>query len=72
MKVLLARDLRFLADRIDRGVLVEVEMAPPSPSSKAPRKKLIQTINQHGRALAKLERSPKPIFSLADEDFPRD
>ena len=72
MKVLLGRDLRFLADRIDRGVLLEVEMAPPSPSSKAARKKLIQTINEHGRALAKLKRSPDPIFFLSGEDFPGD
>ena len=72
MKVLLGRDLRFLADRIDRGVLLEVEMAPPSPSSKSARKKLIQTINKHGRALAQLKRSPGPIFYLSCEDFPSD
>ena len=72
MKVLLARDLRFLADRIDHGVLLEAEMAPPSASAKAPRKKLIQTINEQGRALAQLKRSSEPIFALSDEDFPSD
>ena len=69
MKVLLARDLRFLADRIDRGVIVEAEIAPPAPSAKSPRKKLIQTINENGRALADLPRAPQPILPLADDDF---
>ena len=68
LKVLLARDLRFLAHRIDQGLLVEAQMSPPAASAKAPRKKLIQTINEHGRALADLQRPAGPIFSISLED----
>ena len=69
LKVLLARDLRFLADRIDRGVVVEAEMAGPTASAKAARKKLIQNINDRGRALGRLQRESEPIFGLGEEEF---
>ena len=65
LKLALQNDLRFFAERIDRGVQMEVEMV--ANGSKGAQAKLAQTINQKGRALARLARASEPIFGLSEE-----
>ena len=67
LKLALEEDLRFLADRIDRGVLLEVEVAP-AESANAKEKKSAQLTNARGRALAEVERAPEPIFGLSKDE----
>lgn len=66
LKIALQNDLRFFAERIDRGVSMEVEMAaePNNPAEAD----LARTINQRGRALAQLQRLPEPVFGLSSEE----
>lgn len=65
LKLALEQDLRFLADRIDRGVVIEVELAP-AESANAKEKEWARLTNARGRALAQLQRAPEPIFGLAE------
>ena len=63
LKMALEEDLRFLAGRIDHGVLLEVQLTP-AKSATAKQKKSAQLTNTRGQALAQLQRAPKPIFGL--------
>ena len=65
LKIALEEDLRFLADRIDRGVLLEVEVAP-AESANSKEKESARLTNARGRALAELQRAAGPIFCLSD------
>ena len=67
LKIALEEDLRFLADRIDRGVLLEVEVVP-AESASAKQKESAQLTNARGRALAQLQRAPEPIFGLSKDE----
>ncbi len=67
LKLALEEDLRFLADRIDRGVLLEVEVAP-AESANAKEKKWARLTNARGRALAELQRAAEPIFGLSKDE----
>ncbi len=67
LKLALEEDLRFLADRIDRGVVLEVEVAP-AESANTKEKESARLTNTRGRALAELERAPEPIFGLFKDE----
>ncbi|MCK4850651.1 MAG: hypothetical protein KAT11_04825 [Phycisphaerae bacterium] len=67
LKIALEEDLRFLADRIDRGVVLEVEVAA-SESASEKEKESVRLTNARGRALAELERAPEPIFGLSKDE----
>ena len=63
LKIALEEDLRFLAGRIDQGVVLEVQVAP-AKSASAKEKESAELTNIYGRALAELQRGPGPIFGL--------
>ncbi len=67
LKLALEEDLRFLADRIDRGVVLEVEIAP-AESANAKQKESARLTNARGRALAELQRAAEPIFGLSKDE----
>lgn len=61
LKMALEQDLRFLADRIDQGVVLEVEVAVGESAGKK-EQEAARLTNARGRALADVERGSELIF----------